>query len=68
MIEFKRAELDTLSVHYVGNKGNGEESAFSNHPFKFNEDFVKETLMGFFLTPFKTDIYYQFSKIGDLDI
>jgi hypothetical protein len=68
MIEFKRAELDNLSVHYVGNKGNGEESAFSKQPFKFNEDFVKETLMGFFLTPFKTDIYYQFSKPGDLDL
>ncbi len=62
MIEFKRAELEQLSVHYVGNNGNGEESAYSKQTFKFNEEFVKETLLNFFLTPFKTDIYFQFAK------
>lgn len=64
MIEFKRSELTSFAVHYVGNKGNGEEISFSKEQFKFKEEFVKETLMHFFLTPFKTDIYYQFSK-GD---
>jgi hypothetical protein len=68
MIEFKRAELEQLSVHYVGNNGNGEESAYSKQPFKFNEEFVKETLFNFFLTPFKTDIYFQFAKESSIEL
>jgi hypothetical protein len=68
MIEYKRAELDSLAVHYIGNKGNGEEASFSKQLFKCKEEFVKETLVNFFLTPFKTDIYYQFGKSDAIKI
>ena len=68
MIEFKRAELDSLAVHYIGNKGNGEEASFSKQLFKCKEEFVKETLVNFFLTPFKTDIYYQFGRADAIKI
>ncbi len=65
MLDFKRADLQDFSVHYVGNKGNGEEISLSNKPFKFKDEFVKDTLFNYFLTPFKNDIYYQFRK-GDV--
>jgi hypothetical protein len=66
MIDFSRAELTHLSLHYVGNKGLGEELTSGKKLIEFKEDFVKETLVRYFLTPFKTDIYYRFK--GKLDL
>ncbi|MCE3259353.1 MAG: hypothetical protein K0S12_994 [Bacteroidetes bacterium] len=66
MIDFSRAELTHFVIHYVGNKGLGEELTLSDKVYKFKDDFVKETLLRYFLTPFKTDIYHQFK--GKVDI
>jgi hypothetical protein len=66
MIDFTRAQLTHFTKHYVGNKGLGEELTCSDKAFEFKDDFVKETLFRYFLTPFKTDIYYQFK--GKIDV
>lgn len=66
MIDFSRAELTNFIVHFVGNKGLGEELTYSEKEIQFKDDFVKETLLRYFLTPFKTDIYYQFK--GKVDV
>lgn len=66
MIDFSRAQLTHFSINYVGNKGLGEELTTSEKVFEFKDDFVKETVLRYFLTPFKTDIYYQFK--GKLDV
>lgn len=66
MIDFSRAQLTHFVIHYVGNKGLGEELTCSESVFEFKDDFVKETLLRYFLTPFKTDIYYQFK--GKVDV
>ncbi len=66
MIDFSRAELTHFCVHFVGNKGLGEELTLSDKVFKFKDDFVKDTILRYFLSPFKTDIYYQFK--GKLDV
>src|SRR3954462_3061885 len=66
MIHFSRAQLTHFIVHFVGNKGLGEELTCSESVFEFKDDFVKETILRYFLTPFKTDIYYQFK--GKLDV
>ncbi len=66
MIDFSRAQLTHFMIHYVGNKGIGEELTLSEKVFEFKDDFVKETLLRYFLTPFKTDIYYQFK--GKVDV
>src|SRR3954465_10738667 len=66
MIDFSRAELTNFTVHYVGNKGLGESLTCSEKEFELNDDFVKETLLRYFLAPFKTDIYHRFSGKGDL--
>ena len=66
MIDFSRAQLTHFCVHFVGNKGLGEELTLSDKVIEFKDDFVKETLLRYFLTPFKTDIYYQFK--GKVDV
>ncbi len=68
MIDFTRAELTHIMVHYVGNKNNGEELSLSSKPLLFKDDFIKETLLRYFLSPFKTDIYHQFKKVVDVSI
>ena len=66
MIDFSRAQLTHFCVHFVGNKGLGEELTLSDKVFEFKDDFVKETVLRYFLNPFKTDIYYQFK--GKVDV
>jgi hypothetical protein len=66
MIDFSRAELTHFVIHYVGNKGLGEELTLSDKEIKLKDDFVKETILRYFLSPFKTDIYHQFK--GKLDV
>ncbi len=66
MIDFTRAELTHFTINFVGNKGLGEELTMSDKLFEFKDDFVKETVLRYFTTPFKTDIYYQFK--GKVDV
>jgi hypothetical protein len=62
MIDFSRAELTHLCIHYVGNKGLGEELGLSRKLISFKDEHVKEALLRYFFTPFKTDIYHRFKK------
>ncbi len=66
MIDFSRAQLTHFAIHFVGNKGLGEELTLSNNQIEFKDDFIKETLLRYFLQPFKTDVYHQFK--GKVDI
>ncbi len=66
MIDFGRAQLTHFAIHFVGNKGLGEELTLSDNLIEFKDDFVKETLLRYFLQPFKTDVYHQFK--GKVDI
>ena len=66
MIEFSRAQLTHIVAHWVGNKGLGEELSTSQSLIEFSDDFVKDTTLRYFLSPFKTDIYYRFK--GKIDI
>lgn len=68
MIDFSRAQLTHFIIHYVGNKSLGEELTLSDKCFEFKDEFVKETVMRYFQTPFKTDIYHQFKSKSDFDI
>ncbi len=68
MIEFTRAELSHFIIHYVGNKGLGEELTLSDTCFEFKDDFVKDTVLRYFQTPFKTDIYHKFKNKSAFNI
>src|SRR4051812_38930043 len=65
MIDFTRAELTHLAIHYVGNKSLGEALVTSESLIALNDDFVRSQLLRYLLGPFKTDIYYQFRKSSD---
>lgn len=60
MIEFTRSELTHFVIHYTGNKGLGEELTTTGKTIDIADSFVKETVLRYLTTPFKTDIYYQF--------
>lgn len=66
MIEFTRADLELISVHYVGNKGLGEELTLSDKTVRINDDFLKSTVMNYLTSPFKEDMYYQFKGKNDM--
>lgn len=66
MIEFTRSEMTNLVIHYVGNKGLGEELTFSDKEIKLNDDFTKDTLMRYLTTPFKSDMYYKFKSTNEM--
>ncbi len=66
MIDFTRAQMTHFTIHSVGNKGLGEEMINSEKLIEFKDDFVKETVLRYFLAPFKTDIYHRFK--GKVDV
>lgn len=66
MIDFSRAQMTHFAIHFVGNKGLGEELTLSEKLVELKDDFVKDTLLRYFLAPFKTDIYHQFK--GKVDV
>lgn len=66
MIEFQRADLELLGVHYVGNKGLGEELTLSEKTVNINNDFLKGTIMNYLTNPFKEDIYYSFKGKNEM--
>lgn len=68
MFNFNEIKLDHLAIHKVGNKSRAEESLlFSAGELKISDDFVKETLMRYFLTGFKSDEFYHFDIQNDGD-
>ncbi len=66
MIDFTRAQMTHFTIHNVGNKGLGEEITNGEKLIEFKDDFVKETVLRYFLSPFKTDIYHRFK--GKVDV
>ncbi len=68
MIDFSRTQLTHTIVHYVGNKGIGEAITIAEKCTVFTSDFEKETLLRYFLAPFRNDIYYQFKPRADVSL
>jgi hypothetical protein len=62
MIDYRRAGLEHLAVHFAGNKGNGEEIKLSKKEFKFRDESLKDLLMHYFLSPFKSEVYFHLKK------
>lgn len=66
MIDFTRSELTHFVIHFVGNKGLGEELTLSEKEIQISDDFLKDTVMRYLTSPFKTDIYYQFKSKNEM--
>jgi hypothetical protein len=66
MLEFKRAEIGRLAIHFVGNKSLEQAIIHSESEYKINDDFIRDTLNRYFLNSFKNDIYYQFKSSNEI--
>jgi hypothetical protein len=61
MFNFIESKLEHLAIHKVGNKVREEEGIFlSKDELKISDEFVKETLLRYFLTGFKSDEFYHY--------
>jgi hypothetical protein len=67
MIDFTRSKLSEFIIHFVGNKGLGEELTLSNKKIQLSDEFIKDTVVRYLTSPFKNDIYYQFKSKNEMN-
>lgn len=67
MITFSETIIEQLVVHKVGSKYNEENIRFSKDLLKVNDE-IKDLLAKYFLTPFKSNEYYNFYHESDLNL
>lgn len=67
MVRKEYTAIKHISLHNVGNKLNEEAIVFSKAPMQVDED-MKEILIDFFLTAFKSDEYYRFYHDVELSL
>src|SRR5690606_23368290 len=69
MIDVSNTTIKQVSVHYVGNKTNGENIILSKTPIDVEDEKLKEILSSFFLGSFKTEEFYSFTfSNGDFNL
>lgn len=56
---FEQSKINNLSLHFVGNKSEGEKIILSNKEVVIGRN-IKDLLTTYFLSPFKSQEYYQF--------
>ncbi len=68
MINLYNAQIQSLSLHRVGNKSRNEAIFLSNEPYKLNDEIVP-LIKEFFFKPFreKEENYFQFAHEVDLE-
>ncbi len=68
MISYFEANLDSVSVHHVGNKTNEEYFKLSDRPLNIEDEMFRSILMQYFLSPFQKskEVYRLFhpSDVG----
>jgi hypothetical protein len=65
MMIFSDTTIHQTVIHKVGNKTRDEEVLISKNEFIPNDE-IKDLLLKFFLTPFKTNEYYNFYHESDI--
>jgi len=68
MINLFNAQIESLSLHRVGNKSRNEAIFLSDEPYRLNDE-ISPLIKEFFLKPFreKEENYFQFSHEVDLE-
>lgn len=62
MIDFSQVQIDSLVIHQIGSKAEGEQVRFSRSPYNLNGDeVVADILIQYFFKPFKSEAYYNFA-------
>jgi len=65
MFDFTDTSLDKIAVHHVGNKNIDEGLDLSNEELSFKEDDIKEILLKYFLSSFRSNLFYNFNIEGE---
>lgn len=63
MIELSEVKLEKLIIHNVGNKKMEEGVQHSGDEMVIENDTLRDSLLKFFLTPFKSEVFYYFIDI-----
>ncbi len=68
MINLYNTQIETLSVHRIGNKSRNENIFLSGNPYQLNDE-LNALLKEYFFKPFreKEENYFQFSNDTDLE-
>jgi hypothetical protein len=66
MLDFSQIKLEKLILHNVGNKLREEKINYSSRFLNLDEP-VKELLLKYFLSPFKSEALYNFHHSAELD-
>lgn len=68
MINLYLTQIESLSIHRIGNKSKNEGTFFSEQPYQMNDE-LNELLKEFFFKPFrdKEENYYRFDHEVDLE-
>lgn len=68
MINLYNAQIESLSLHRVGNKSRNESIFLSDEPYRLNDE-ITPLIKEFFLKPFreKEENYFQFAHEVDLE-
>jgi len=61
-LDFTNTTIRIASVHQIGNKSRGEEIVFSKAPLNIEGDHIHALLMMYFLSPFRGEDLYNFSR------
>lgn len=68
MIDYFDCKIERVSAHQVGNQANQDNLVVSDKPIEVNDGDLKEVLLSYFVSHFKTDEYFQFAPVdGDLN-
>ncbi len=67
MIAFNDVRLNQLIIHQVGNKQKGKSVRFSENTVNTDE-LIKELLIKYFFSAFKTEAYFSLFHESDLDL
>lgn len=68
MLEFSDVLLSQLAIHKVGNRVLDERLKLSEEIVPLDDDVTKEVLLTYFLSSFKTPVYYRFSHESDINL
>ena len=68
MINLYNTQIESLSVHRIGNKSRNENIFLSSQPFQLNDE-LNALLKEYFFKPFreKEENYFQFTNEADLE-
>ncbi len=68
MIDLSKVDIHQMVVHKVGNKSRDEGVRISQTRYEVPSEEVRDTLLKYFLTSFKFDMFYRFHHETDLSM